>query len=221
LEKYDNMRGRYSKFRRGILFIVGLMLAGFGVALSTRPELGTSPVSSLPYVTTLMIPWTLGLATIVINLFFVLGQMAILRRRYRLAQLGQLPTLFAFGFFIDLGMGLSSFYIPEFYPLRLLETVAGCAFLAAGISCQLLADVSIMPGDGFVKTVSEEYGITFGTVKICFDVSIVLLAVAASLVFSRTVAGVREGTLVAAILVGLLIKAFRKPIRHLKPLLIK
>lgn len=54
------MKSRYSKRKRFILFFIGLIFAGFGVAFSTRPGLGTSPISSLPYVTTFIIPWTLG-----------------------------------------------------------------------------------------------------------------------------------------------------------------
>ena len=54
------MKYRYSKRKRFILFIIGLVLAGLGVALSTRPGLGTSPITSLPYVMTFIIPWTLA-----------------------------------------------------------------------------------------------------------------------------------------------------------------
>ncbi len=215
------MKHRFSKRKRFFLFFLGLILAGFGVALSTRPGLGTSPISSLPYVTTFLIPWTLGMATVVINITFMLMQIAILRRRFQWGALAQLPTLFAFGFFIDFGMWLSSFYIPENYALRLLEAMIGCFMLALGIAFQLLANISYMPGDGFIRTVSEEYGITFGTVKVCFDVSIVLLAILFSLCFFREISGVREGTLLAAVLVGFLIRILQKPLRYVKRTLVK
>lgn len=98
------MKHRFSKRKRFILFFIGLVLAGFGVALSTRPGLGTSPISSLPYVMTFIFPWTLGMTTVSLNLIFMVLQVLILRRRFPWTRLGQLPTLFAFGFFIDLGM---------------------------------------------------------------------------------------------------------------------
>lgn len=50
------MKSRYSKRKRFILFFIGLVFAGIGVALSTRPGLGTTPISSLPYVTTFIAP---------------------------------------------------------------------------------------------------------------------------------------------------------------------
>ena len=57
--------------------------------------------------------------------------------------------------------------------------------------------------------------------KVCFDTAIVLAAIVFSLCFFRNVTGVREGTLIAAFLVGFLIKLLQKPMRPLKRLLIK
>lgn len=41
---------------RYLLFIVGLFIASLGVALSTKAGLGTSPVASVPYTVSLMLP---------------------------------------------------------------------------------------------------------------------------------------------------------------------
>ncbi len=210
------MRYRVSKKRRFILFVAGLFLAGLGVAMSTLPELGTSPITSWPYVMTFILPWSLGMTTIVLNIGFIFLQWAILRQRFCWKELGQLPTLFAFGFFIDFGMWLAAFYIPENYSLRIAEVLLGCLFLAVGIVLQLFANVSLMPGDGLIRTVAREYKIPFGRVKICFDVSIVLLAIVTSLVYFHDVTGVREGTIIAAFLVGFLIRKLQRPLRPLK-----
>ena len=193
--------------QRILLFAAGLFMMGLGIAMSTRPRLGTSPITSLPYVTTMFIPWTLGVATIVVNVLFILAQAAILKRRFTLRYLVQLPMLFLFGFFIDLGMWITSFWTPELYVLRLIENVIGCAFIASGIFLQLRADITMMPGDSLIRVISEEFHFPFGTVKICFDCFIVLSAVLFSLCFLHTVEGVREGTVLAALLVGTFIKA--------------
>ena len=217
---YD-MSYHFSNTKRFILFFIGLTLAGIGVALSTRPGLGTSPITSLPYVTTFKFPWTLGMATVVINLFFILAQFIILKRRFGWKHITQLPTLLIFGFFIDFGMYLTAFYIPESYFLRITEEIIGCLFLAGGIGFQLIANISLMPGDGFIRVVSEEYDIPFGTVKICFDSAIVISAIIFSLCFFHNITGVREGTVIAAFLVGFFIKLLQKPLRKAKMLLLK
>lgn len=211
----------FSRTKRFVLFFLGLTIAGIGVALSTRPGLGTSPITSLPYVTTFKFPWTLGMATIVINLFFILAQFIILKRRFGWSHIAQLPTLLAFGFFIDFGMWLTNFYIPESYFLRVAEEVIGCLFLAVGIGFQLIANISLMPGDGFIRVVSEEYHIPFGTVKICFDSTIVISAIIFSLCCFQNITGVREGTGIAAFLVGYFIKQQLGTMRKVKLLLLK
>ena len=215
------MSYHFSRTKRFVLFFLGLTIAGIGVALSTRPGLGTSPITSLPYVTTFKFPWTLGMATIVINLFFVLAQFIILKRRFGWSHIAQLPTLLAFGFFIDFGMWLTNFYTPESYFLRVAEEVIGCLFLAVGIGFQLIANISLMPGDGFIRVVSEEYHIPFGTVKICFDSTIVISAIIFSLCCFQNITGVREGTVIAAFLVGYFIKLQLGTMRKVKLLLLK
>lgn len=215
------MSYHFSRTKRFVLFFLGLTIAGIGVALSTRPGLGTSPITSLPYVTTFKFPWTLGIATIVINLFFILAQFIILKRRFGWSHIAQLPTLLAFGFFIDFGMWLTNFYIPESYFLRVAEEVIGCLFLAVGIGFQLIANISLMPGDGFIRVVSEEYHIPFGTVKICFDSTIVISAIIFSLCCFQNITGVREGTVIAAFLVGYFITLQLGTMRKVKLLLLK
>ena len=215
------MSYHFSRTKRFVLFFLGLTIAGIGVALSTRPGLGMSPITSLPYVTTFKFPWTLGMATIVINLFFILAQFIILKRRFGWSHIAQLPTLLAFGFFIDFGMWLTNFYIPESYFLRVAEEVIGCLFLAVGIGFQLIANISLMPGDGFIRVVSEEYHIPFGTVKICFDSTIVISAIIFSLCCFQNITGVREGTVIAAFLVGYFIKQQLGAMRKVKLLLLK
>ena len=215
------MSYHFSRTKRFVLFFLGLTIAGIGVALSTRPGLGTSPITSLPYVTTFKFPWTLGMATIAITLFFILAQFIILKRRFGWSHIAQLPTLLAFGFFIDFGMWLTNFYIPESYFLRVAEEVIGCLFLAVGIGFQLIANISLMPGDGFIRVVSEEYHIPFGTVKICFDSTIVISAIIFSLCCFQNITGVREGTVIAAFLVGYFIKLQLGTMRKVKLLLLK
>lgn len=63
-----------------------------GIALSIIAELGTSPISSFPYVLSLISSFTVGTGTIAMNAGFMILQMLLLRKRYDPRQLVQLPA---------------------------------------------------------------------------------------------------------------------------------
>lgn len=190
-------------FRQCLLLTGGLALAGFGVALTTRAGLGTSPISSLPYVVTFITPLSFGMTTFAINVFFVLGQVLILRRAFPVAQYGQLGVVLLFGLFIDLGMWLGGLWVPASYWGRLAEVALGSVVLAAGIALQIHADLLLNPGEGLVKALCRVTHVRFAWMKMGFDMSLVLLALTLSLVALHGVFGLREGTVLAAFAVGL------------------
>ena len=197
--------------RRFICLLIGLCLMGFGVALGTRPGLGTTAISSAPYVINQICPLTFGTWTVIFNISFMVLQMLILGKRYRWIQLLQLPAVAVFGLFIDLGMYVTGFWTPQLYILRLGETLFGAAVMAAGITALLLAELVYVPGDGLVRVISEVYRLNFGKVKICFDCSLVTLAIVLSLVFCHRLEGVREGTILSALFVGALVRFYQRP----------
>lgn len=215
------MTYRLSKSKRCLCFIGGLAISGFGVAMSTRPGLGTSPISSVPYVMTFIVPWTLGTWTVIINALMVLGQILILRKEYKWIQVCQIFAAAVFGAFIDLGMWVTGFFPFQLYALRMTEQILGCLLIAAGIVFDLLADFSYMPGEGLVKAISSHWKLNFGKVKIGFDISMVTIAACASYCFCGTIHGVREGTLIAAILVGFFIKQLVNPFHPVRKILLK
>ena len=159
-------------------------------------------------------PFSFGTWTFIINLLFMAGQVVIQGRDFQPAQLSQLLAVAVFGAFIDVGMYLTSFYVPETYFEQILELVVGCLILACGIACEVVADVTYIPGDGFVRAFCSAYNSEFGLVKVCLDVSLVLSALALSLAATWQVLGLREGTVIAAFAVGGLTRFL---LRHMTP----
>ena len=198
------MRNRRNLFKRLCYFLVGLALCGFGIALCTCPGLGTTPISSLPYV------------LVVINTFFILGQAVMLRRFLIIEHTVQFVAVLGLGFFIDLGMYLFTPYIPSNYFLRIVFLLAGCLILSIGILLEVAADIAYTPGDGFVKTFAAQYKKNFGFSKICFDWVQVILALILSVSVLGFVYGIREGTVIAAFIVGYILKLIYPFLRFLR-----
>lgn len=196
------------KAKRYLVFFAGLFISSLGVSLVTKAELGTSPISAIPYVLSLSIPFTLGEFTIAFSLLLILLQLLILRRRFQPEHLLQIPISIAFGYFIDLTMEMLSFVAPASYPAKVVCLLAGCVVLAFGVYLEVLGDVAMLPGESFVRAVVMTWNTDFGLSKICFDVSMSVIAVAASFVMAGQLQGVREGTLLAALLVGFVARLF-------------
>lgn len=207
------------KFKRYIVFLIGLFVNSLGVSLITKADLGTSPISSIPYVLSLNFPMTLGQFTIFFSLFLILLQFLILRKNFKAEHLLQIPISILFGYFIDLTMILLEFVTPHQYAAKIIYLLIGCIILGFGVYIEVLANVAMLPGESFVRAVSSTWNTEFGTTKVCFDVSMTVIAAALSFLFIYYLDGVREGTIIAALLVGFLARTFGRLLSFVEPLL--
>ena len=205
--------------KRYLIFLVGLFVNSLGVSLVTKANLGTSPISSIPYVLSLNFPFTLGNFTIFFSIFLIVLQLIILRKNFKLEHILQIPVSIIFGYFIDFAMILLSWVNPEEYLMKIVYLVIGCLILGVGVYMEVLADVVMLPGESFVRAIVLIWKTNFGTTKICFDVSMAVIAAVLSFVFAGRLAGVREGTVIAALLVGFIARLIGKKLAFLKDMI--
>ena len=198
--------------KRYILLVLGLLLAALGVAFTKHGELGVSPISSVANVLSCKFTFfTLGTWLIVWNCVLIVGQILILRKKFQPVQLLQIPLSFLFGYFTDFGLWCVAPIPAESYPARLLMICVGTVILGLGVSLSVIANVIMNSGEAFVKAVSDSTHREFGNIKIAFDLCCVIVAVLLSLAFfDGAVVGTREGTLIAAVFTGFVVKFFNK-----------
>lgn len=198
--------------KRYLLFVLGLLFSGIGVAITKRGELGVSPISSVANVMSYKLQeFSLGTWLLIWNCVLLLGQILILRRQFQLIQLLQIPLSVLFGWFTDLGLWIASYIPNTHYVTRLFLVIVGIIILAFGITLTILANVVMNSGEAFVKAVSDQTGKTFGNAKIAFDLSCVTIAIILSLLFfDFRIIGTREGTIIAAFLNGTMVKWYQK-----------
>ena len=198
--------------KRYILFIISLFISGLGVAFTKTGELGVSPISSVANVLSLRFTdISIGNWLIITNCIMVLGQILILRKNFKPIQLLQIPLSFLFGYFTDIGMLIAALIPVDSYIMRLIMVVAGVIILGFGISLAVIANVIMNSGEAFVKAIADTLHKNVGNVKIIFDISYVALSVVLSLIlFNGSIVGTREGTLIAAIGTGFVVKFFTR-----------
>ena len=198
-----------SKFllRRYLLFCVALFVNALGIAFITRAALGTSPITSVTYVLSMFTPFTIGEWTIMLNILFVVLEPFMMMRKDLKEDLRmfllQIPISFCFGIFIDICMHYILFWLnPATYPSMIIALLIGCVILAVGIALEVKANAAMMSGEYFVKVITKRFRGEFGYIKLGFDVTLVVIACLLSLIFMSGIYGVREGTVIAALIVG-------------------
>lgn len=192
--------------KRLLVLCAGMLIMAFGVAFSIKAGLGTSPISSLPYVLSLFTPLTVGTATIAMHCVLILLQILILRRRYQLIQLTQLPVAILFGYLTDFAVWALQPIPVTSYPESVLLCVVGILLVGTGVSFEVNAGLVTLAGEGLILAICDTFHLPFPRIKICFDCTLVLSACVLGLIFLGRLAGVREGTAAAAVCVGLVVK---------------
>lgn len=179
---------------------------GLGISLITKSNLGTSPISSVAYVLSMIFPMTFGQFNFLLTCLFFCIIIIIQGKDFPKAQFFQILVALFLGLFIDLGMTLFASVNFHSYFGKLSALLFGCVILAWGIYLQVTANVLINPGEGVVKAIADKVSKEFGIVKILFDCSLVITTVIISLFAFRTIKGLGEGTFISAFLVGYIVK---------------
>ena len=198
-----------------VLLLLSLYVMTLGVAVCVRSQLGSSVISTIPYVMESAgkvmdaVPdWTIGTYTILMNAVFVVAQILILRRNFEWVQLFQLVIGCFFGMLIDLNMYLTQWLLSDTLWINVLVQIAGCTILGIGIGMEVKCGSVTMPGEGITIAIHKVTGLEFPKAKIRVDTSLVILAVILSFLLLGSwqwqIVGV--GTLFAMVYVGVVVR---------------
>ena len=144
--------------RRYVFFLLGLFVNSLGISLITKANLGTSPISSIPYTLSLGFPLSLGMFTMIFSMLLMVIQLVILRKRFSKELWLQLP------------------------------------------------------GECTVRAISSTWNTDFGKTKVAVDVTMAVSAALLGVILYWQISGVREGSLISALLVGFLARLFNRKI---------
>lgn len=200
---------------RVLILVAGLFCIAFGVAISTTSGLGVSPSAAIPYVLCQVLPLSMGFLTTVINVIMVLLQVVILRKEFKPVQLLQLVVVFVFGYFTDWTLSLVAGMTLPNYGFRLLFTLIGCVLMGLGVFLEVEAGLITLSADGLTSSIVNKFHMNFGLTKNLLDGSQVIIAAVCSLLLLHTLFGIREGTIITALLVGVFVQFFNKRLAFL------
>lgn len=192
------------------MFLIGLFIASMGVALSTKAGLGTSPVASVPYSISLINHiFTFGWWLNIWSLAQIVVQIILLRKKCNPVEIIiQTALAFVYGYLTDFSCFLIAGIEANNYLIQFSLMILSCFVLALGIWIQLKGNVAMLPGEAMNRTISQVTGRKYENVKIFFDILYIIAAAIICYIFFGQLYGVREGSIIAAIVVGNIIRMY-------------
>lgn len=189
--------------KRVIVYCFGLLFLAFGVTFSIKSNLGVSPINSIPYVLSLVTGRGQGMITTIIFSLYVLIQILLLRKEFQMKNLLQLVFASLFGNLVTFSnYCLKNLTVPDYYLVRLSFLFISIVLIAIGLLLYLSTDIVPQPPEGLMLVISKKTGIRISKIKVIFDCTVVVIAVTISLIAFGKMRGVREGTIISALLIG-------------------
>lgn len=197
--------------KRVIMYCVGLFLMALGVSFSVKSDLGVSPVNSIPYVVSLITGIEQGKCVTAIFIGFIGIQFLILLKDFKAKYLLQIIGSTIFGYFVTAANQLTA-GVPACsnYPMRLIYLFISMVVVAIGVSLYLKPNLLSLPAEGVMQAMVDKFGVAFPNAKTGVDTTMVVVAAALSLFAFHGLKGVREGTIIAALGIGQLIKVWNR-----------
>ena len=200
----------WKKINRYVIYLISLFIISLGASLSIKANLGTSPLICLPYVCSLITNLSVGIVVFLFTVIFIVIQIALLGKGFEKRQYLQFIIGTIFSFFVDFSLMLVNFINPVSYVNQFLLLLFSCLVVAIGVLLEIQTEVVYLPADGVIVAISHVLKKEFPKVKPFVDTSMVIIAAILSIIFLGYLAGVREGTVISALIIGPIVKILKK-----------
>lgn len=194
-----------------IKLVLGTLIISLGIAMQIKADIGVSPISSLPYVISLSTPnVTVGNWLLIWNSAFTFLQWLVLGKAFKKIYLLQIPLAFLIGYGTDFSKILLTELPVETYGARLLCSLTGVAVTSFGGFLTVSANLLMNGPEAFVNAIAVTKKMEFSYLKVAFDIALILIAAIVSFGLYHSLAGIREGTVLSAVLTGLFVRLNKK-----------
>jgi len=198
-----------------LIYIIGLFLLAIGITFSVNANLGVSPVASLGYTFALISPMSLGVATFVSNIVFIMIQFVLTRKFKLKSYIIQLIIAFIVSSFLDLAVTFMQVLpMANVLWLKILYLIVSLFVIAFAVTLYLLSGLPMMPYDTMVPIISEKFNLKFSSAKMICDVSTVIISLIICFILLGSWGSIGIGTIIAALFIGKILGLFMKYIRE-------
>lgn len=188
---------------RLIMYFCGLFILALGVAASVKADFGVSPVSSIPYTAQRIWGIDMGVATVIYYTVLLGIEALVLRRDFKVIYLMQFFVGLIYGYFTSFTNGvMATVPLPEDLWFRIIEFAASIMLISLGLFFYVPANIMQQPPEGLQQAIAKKAKTDFPKVKICYDVTAVVISITACFIAFGSLVTVSIGTVVTALSVG-------------------
>ena len=170
----------------------------FDMMLSIHSNLGTSPILSTPYSFSFILDRSIGTPTVLMDILMIALQMILLEKNFN--------DINGCSCLIDSLQWITQNWNIHHYALQIAACLFSGFMTAAGVCLIIKANLVFLAGEGLYAAVSQWFDADFGSCKTYGDIVLVRIAIISSWLALGDIIGVREGTIISALLVGALVK---------------
>ncbi|MDV2886573.1 membrane protein [Alkalihalophilus pseudofirmus] len=185
--------------KRGLFYLVGLLILSFGITMTILAGLGAGAWDALNVGLSLMTPFTVGNWVIFIGIILIILNALLSKSK---PEVLSLITIVVLGFFIDFWLLIvfPNMFITEVI-LQYIVLFVGIVMMALGIATYLQAKFAVIPIDRFMFVLQDLFKVKLMVAKTIGEVTALITAF-----FAGGPIGV--GTILVTFLIGPMIQFF-------------
>lgn len=196
--------------KRIILLIIGVAIVGGSSALTLKAAIGVGAWDALAQTGSLVSGIEVGTIGMCFNFLCILVQIIVLRKKFKIIQLLQIPVSILLGIIINFMLyRVYNLFIIDTYWLNLLLLILGYIISAFAVGMVMVLDIVTFALEGACMAASKVSGKKFYIIRQSVDVAAVLLVITIALVTGVSLA-VREGTVIGMLIFGPMMGLFMK-----------
>ena len=188
---------------------LGLTLVAIAVALAIKSDLGTDPISTPPCAVYLVNrSLSIGTYTAIMHFMFIVLQIVLLKKNFKLEYLMQIPAAIVFGALTDGAIWALSWLEASTYAMKMVISIIAVIAAAFGVSMEIMGKAWMLAGEQTVVAIAQVTKWKFSNVKVSFDVFLVAISAILLIFVFKTPFGdgtsvvIREGTIILALFTG-------------------
>lgn len=186
--------------KRILLYILGMNIMSIGIVLNTRTDLGVAAISSVPFAYSILLNMSLGLATFILHIIFILVQCFLLKKLDITLSL-QIPMAILVSIFIEI-YDIIMPHTKLIFAIAFIVLLISNSLTGVGVYLMTKSDLILDPGNGIVETLCKVLNKPFSYLRIRFDIMLVIFTCLSGVIIKHKIVGIGLGTIVSAYLIG-------------------